>query len=795
MLDKVYKMLEIAKELDDTNYVFQLERIKKSLESKEYLISVIGQFSAGKSKLINNLLGRKVLPVHIIETTAIVTLLKYGEKEKATILYKDNSEKTITIEESLNLWQSGNSRQIRMIETMIIYVNSDILKSGLVLVDTPGVNTIINKHVSLATEIIESSDRIMYVMGKPLTETDKNFMEIIKQKGLSLLLVRTHMDNLKSSEENIDKSIIKESEILQKFTDEQVFFVSNEKNSKYYEAISELEIFLEQEIGNNIHKYIEDTCNKKIIYIAENYKKTILEKQKLLEKLTNENKEEYLSKKNKINLALKNMNEILKINDKKVKKKFEKVNNEAYDVAIMIKDLYIKKLPSVFEKINNKIDSKEYESLSKTQISECCEAIKNKYMNIYDRVIGENKQTIIEQLDKYNLNVDFSEYIPSDVQETSEKIDRIRSKMLALKITKETLDNEIEQIEKQNSKMDKDKERLEQELLELHAKSEQIKTEMEEYPEYIAKYNVVQKGTNYNEKKLKNIGNVLDWVTLFIPGKAYVTATTKVLGAAGKLANKIPKATKAVEAIGKAEKVLKNSKKAVEVASKIDKAHDTAKAIMGVSQTDDEITNLEKEKKHSILNLLEMFTFEHHLKNIGKKFDKQEIVELDHEYEMQYREGKREINNRMSRNAEAVIKSKQAILDILDNKKKAEKEQEIRSAKRNVAELECQELKQKLEDEKQLRVIDKIKNFYISETTKYIESMVGGFMNNMEEKMNICMNDYITSCNYGVVDKMNELKNEILKLDKIYASDDKETIEKNISKYKEYYNFLNNITC
>ena len=132
MLDKVYKMLEIAKELDDTNYVFQLERIKKSLESKEYLISVIGQFSAGKSKLINNLLGRKVLPVHIIETTAIVTLLKYGEKEKATILYKDNSEKTITIEESLNLWQSGNSRQIRMIETMIIYVNSDILKSGLI---------------------------------------------------------------------------------------------------------------------------------------------------------------------------------------------------------------------------------------------------------------------------------------------------------------------------------------------------------------------------------------------------------------------------------------------------------------------------------------------------------------------------------------------------------------------------------------------------------------------------------------------------------------------------------------
>lgn len=796
MLNKVCKMLEIAKELNDTNYLIQLERIKKSLESKEYLISVMGQFSAGKSKLINNLIGRQVLPVHITETTTIVTLIKYGEKENVTILYKDNSEKTITIEEALNLWQSGNSTQIRMIETMIIYVNSYILKSGLVLADTPGVNTIINEHVSLATEIMESSDRIMYVLGKPITETDKNFMEKIKQSGLSLLLVRTHMDNLKSSEENVDKSIIKESGILQEFTNEQVFFVSNERNSKYYDAISELEIFLQEKLGNNIQKYIEDTCNEKIIYIAEKYKKILLEKQELFAKLINEDKEEYLSKKNKINLALKNMNEILKINDKKVKKKFEKINNEAYDIAIIIKDSYIKKLPSAFEKINNKIDSKEYENISKKQVSECYDAIKDKYIDIYDRVIGENKQIIVEQLDEYNLNVDFSEYIPSNIQETSEKIDRIRGKMLALKITKETLDNEIEQIEKQNSKKNEDKERLEQELSELQAKSEQIKTEMEEYPEYIAKYNVVQEGTNYNAKKLKTIGNVIDWVTLLIPGKAYVTAATKVLGTAGKVATKIPKATKAVEAIGKAEKVLKNSKKAVDVASKIDKAHDTAKAIMGVAKTDDdESTKFEKEKKHNVLNLLELFTFEHHLENIGKKFDKQEIVELDHEYEMQYIKGKKEIDNRMRSNIDAVIKNKQAILDILDNKKKAEKEQEIRIAKRNAAEVEYQELRQKLEDEKQLKVIETIKKFYISQTTNHIESMVSDFINNIKEKMSICMNDYIFSCNYGIVDKMNELKDEILKLDEIYESGNKESIEKKMSMYKEYYNFLNEIAC
>lgn len=106
----------------------------------------------------------------------MITLIKYGEKEYAELIYKDGVVNEITIEQSLELWQDGKNEVLALIDMIIIYVSSSILSTGMVLADTPGINTVINEHLELAAYIMESSDRIMYLMGKPVTETDRNFI-------------------------------------------------------------------------------------------------------------------------------------------------------------------------------------------------------------------------------------------------------------------------------------------------------------------------------------------------------------------------------------------------------------------------------------------------------------------------------------------------------------------------------------------------------------------------------------------------------------------------------------------
>ena len=48
-------------------------------------VAVLGQFKAGKSSFLNGLIGAPVLPVDVLPSTAVVTRIGYGERERLTV--------------------------------------------------------------------------------------------------------------------------------------------------------------------------------------------------------------------------------------------------------------------------------------------------------------------------------------------------------------------------------------------------------------------------------------------------------------------------------------------------------------------------------------------------------------------------------------------------------------------------------------------------------------------------------------------------------------------------------------
>ena len=85
MQEKLNKLIEISGFLRQTEIGEKLLNMKNALEKGECILAVMGQFSAGKSYLINNIIGKTILPVHITETTAAITLIRYGVKEYALL--------------------------------------------------------------------------------------------------------------------------------------------------------------------------------------------------------------------------------------------------------------------------------------------------------------------------------------------------------------------------------------------------------------------------------------------------------------------------------------------------------------------------------------------------------------------------------------------------------------------------------------------------------------------------------------------------------------------------------------
>ena len=97
ILDVLKKYTEVADFLADTANKSVLVNLTTCLEQKQFYLPFIGQFSAGKSMLINRLIGKNILPTKSMETTAFLTYISYAETELATLEYVDGSKVSIDV--------------------------------------------------------------------------------------------------------------------------------------------------------------------------------------------------------------------------------------------------------------------------------------------------------------------------------------------------------------------------------------------------------------------------------------------------------------------------------------------------------------------------------------------------------------------------------------------------------------------------------------------------------------------------------------------------------------------------
>ncbi len=145
-----------------------------------FLLVVAGEFNAGKSAFINALMGEPLLEEGVTPTTQRVTLVKYGEKQS----------------------REAQSDAFEIVEAPI-----EILET-LNIVDTPGTNAVKREHEVITREFLPRADMVLFVTSadRPFTESERAFLEGIRDWGKKVAVVINKIDILVSSED-IDKVI------------------------------------------------------------------------------------------------------------------------------------------------------------------------------------------------------------------------------------------------------------------------------------------------------------------------------------------------------------------------------------------------------------------------------------------------------------------------------------------------------------------------------------------------------------------------------------------------------------
>jgi small GTP-binding protein len=152
-----------------------LELLQKSITQLDelFLLVVVGEFNAGKSALINALLGEKVLAEGVTPTTSRVTMIRWGEEVKETVV--DDGYSVVT--HPLDLLKEVN------------------------IVDSPGTNAIIRQHERLTEEFVPRSDLVLFTTSadRPLTESERQFLTRILAWGKKVIFVLNKTDILENS--------------------------------------------------------------------------------------------------------------------------------------------------------------------------------------------------------------------------------------------------------------------------------------------------------------------------------------------------------------------------------------------------------------------------------------------------------------------------------------------------------------------------------------------------------------------------------------------------------------------
>lgn len=196
----------------------EIAKIEDAMKNDEVKLSVLGEFSSGKSTLINAILQQEVLSVSDEPTTAVNTYLKYGDVKKAVVIYYDGSEEEVPVD-NLEGYLRECVKVKNNVEEVIVYYPNDVLKEGLVIIDTPGSNVDLEEHDRQREKAIEQSNAAIFVISvQNLTSKSfLNFLSSNKNKLGKFIFILNKCDTL---EEEIDDEpanlVIRATEYVQK---------------------------------------------------------------------------------------------------------------------------------------------------------------------------------------------------------------------------------------------------------------------------------------------------------------------------------------------------------------------------------------------------------------------------------------------------------------------------------------------------------------------------------------------------------------------------------------------------
>ena len=171
--------------------------LAEKLAAGEYGIAFAGHFSAGKSRMINSLLGENILPSSPIPTSANLVRVHRGKEgeDYARVFFHREKPRKYLAPYDYDLLRSFCRDGDSIAEIELCRSDLD-LQSRVVIMDTPGIDSADDAHRASTEAALHLADVILYVMDYNHVQAELNlsFTRDLTQAGKTVYLIVNQID-------------------------------------------------------------------------------------------------------------------------------------------------------------------------------------------------------------------------------------------------------------------------------------------------------------------------------------------------------------------------------------------------------------------------------------------------------------------------------------------------------------------------------------------------------------------------------------------------------------------------
>lgn len=263
---EIQKLIEIANSVHREDIIAELKSLENRLKApnKEIVMPLVGEFSSGKTSLINALLEDSNLETASKATTATIFEIYFGkEKSYAEVVDGEKVELFEKVEDIKN-------DEVAERELVRVYDTSNKIPDSTILVDTPGLSSNDSQHKIALTGYLPKSDAILLVtdVNQQITKSLVDFVEDFKLSNKPIYLVINKCDTKTEGEVQSVKKYIADN--IKISIDDMVCVSATKGNlEELYHLLDKVQKNKNEIVNNAICYRIEGIKRNLSVYIKD----------------------------------------------------------------------------------------------------------------------------------------------------------------------------------------------------------------------------------------------------------------------------------------------------------------------------------------------------------------------------------------------------------------------------------------------------------------------------------------------------------------------------------------------